>query len=125
VLPSLVLWGLANGVIQPSLFGTASAAPADALSSASAVLTTARQLGSAFGVAVLVAVLGDATTLDVADLRRGWLLVIASALVTLLTGLRKSAAGNGIESEPAPTVAGAGTSDRSTSTCAASYEIRG
>ena len=58
VLPSLLWWGMANGLIQPALFGTASAAPASDLSSASAVLAMARQLGSAFGVAILVAVLG-------------------------------------------------------------------
>ncbi len=92
VLPSLLWWGVANGLIQPALFGTASAAPASDLSSASAVLAMARQLGSAFGVAILVAVLGASTTLRAADLRRGWVLVIASAGITLLTGLRNSAA---------------------------------
>ena len=92
LLPSLLLWGMANGIIQPALFGAASAAPASDLSSASAVLTMARQLGSAFGVALLVAVLGDNATLSAPGLRRGWMLVIASAVITLLLGLRKPAA---------------------------------
>lgn len=92
VLPSLLLWGLANGLIQPALFGTASAAPAADLSSASAVLTMARQLGSAFGVALLVAVLANSAAVDTTGVRRGWMIVIASAVVTALAGLRKSAA---------------------------------
>ena len=49
-----------------------------------------RQLGSAFGVALLVAVLGETTTLTAADLCRGSMLVIASALITLLTGVRRT-----------------------------------
>jgi EmrB/QacA subfamily drug resistance transporter len=102
VLPSLLLWGMANGIIQPALFGTASAAPTSELSSASAVLTMARQLGSAFGVALLVAVLGDTTALTTADLRRGSMLVVASAVITFLTGLRQSARnGQGAEAQDA------------------------
>ncbi len=89
VLPSLVLWGVANGLIQPGLFSTASAAPTADLSSASAVLTASRQLGSAVGVAVLVAVLTTGGTLDVAGVRRGWLIVTASAVATVLVGLWK------------------------------------
>ncbi|GAB3410026.1 MFS transporter [Flindersiella endophytica] len=88
VLPSLVLWGVANGLIQPALFGTASAAAADDLSSASAVLTTARQLGSALGVALLVAMVTTGSLVGLAGLRRGWLIVLASAIVTGIVGLR-------------------------------------
>ena len=92
LLPSLLLWGLANGLMQPALFGAASAAPTSDLSSASAVLTMARQLGSALGVALLVAVLGHTTTPGAPDLRRGALIVIAAAFTTLLVGLRRTAA---------------------------------
>ena len=59
VLPSMLLWGVANAFIQPSLFASADAAPRAELASGSAVLATARQLGSALGVAIFVAVLGD------------------------------------------------------------------
>ena len=58
VLPSMLLWGVANALIQPSLFASADAAPRAELASGSAVLATARQLGSALGVAIFVAVLG-------------------------------------------------------------------
>ena len=55
----MLLWGVANALIQPSLFACADAAPQAQLASGSAVLSMGRQLGSAVGVAVLVAVLGD------------------------------------------------------------------
>ena len=58
VLPAMLLWGVANALIQPSLFACADAAPRAELASGSAVLATARQLGSALGVAIFVAVLG-------------------------------------------------------------------
>ncbi len=104
VLPSLLLWGLANGLIQPALFGSASAAPVADLSSASAVLATARQLGSALGVALLVAVLGAGTTVDAAGLRRGWVLVVVSGLVTMLVGVGRPAARRGsVTAQPART----------------------
>jgi EmrB/QacA subfamily drug resistance transporter len=88
VLPSLVLWGVANALIQPTLFATADAAPKGELASGSAVLTMARQLGSAFGVALLVAALGAQHAADLPGLRRAWALVIAAAALIALAGLR-------------------------------------
>ena len=70
VLPSMLLWGVANALIQPPLFACADAAPQAELASASAVLTTARQLGSALGVAIFVAVLGFVL---LGDALRDWL----------------------------------------------------
>jgi predicted MFS family arabinose efflux permease len=58
ILPSLVLWGVANALIQPTLFGGADAAPTADLALAAAVLAASRQLGSAFGVALLVGLVG-------------------------------------------------------------------
>jgi EmrB/QacA subfamily drug resistance transporter len=91
VLPSLLLWGLANALIQPTLFATVDAAPRAELASGSAVLTMARQLGSAFGVAVLVAVLRTEHTAGLAGLRRAWAVVIATAVLTAAAGLRGKA----------------------------------
>ncbi len=88
LLPALVLWGLANGVLQPCLFATAQTVPARHLGSGSAVLSMSRQLASALGVALLVAVVGDAT---LEGLRRGWLIVIVSGIVTAAVIARSDA----------------------------------
>ncbi|WP_394830456.1 MFS transporter [Pendulispora rubella] len=82
LLPSLLLWGIANGLLQPTLFATADAVPREELASASAVLTMARQLGSAFGVAVLVSVLGTDPGAGLGGLRRAWVVVLFTAVLT-------------------------------------------
>jgi EmrB/QacA subfamily drug resistance transporter len=88
VLPCLLLWGVANALLQPTLFATADSVPASELASGSAVLSMARQLGSAFGVALLVAVLaGDSGTPGLQRLRRVFVLVVATAAMEALAGL--------------------------------------
>src|SRR5262249_32318381 len=57
VLPAMLLWGVANALIQPALLTTADTAPRSELASGSAVLATARQVGAALGVAIFVAAL--------------------------------------------------------------------
>jgi MFS family permease len=98
VLPSMLCWGVANALLQPTLFGTADAAPAAQLSSASALLTTARQLGSAVGVALLVAMLKAAPGLD--GVRRAWLLVLGCGLLLAGQGLRAGAAQRSTPAQP-------------------------
>jgi MFS family permease len=90
LLPSMVLWGLANALVQPSLFAAAAAAPRSELASGSAVLTMSRQVGSALGVAVLVAVLGTHPARSLASFDRAWILVLAAAVLTGLAGLASS-----------------------------------
>jgi EmrB/QacA subfamily drug resistance transporter len=87
VLPSMLLWGLANGLIQPSLFAAAAAAPHSELASGSAVLAMSRQVGSALGVALLVAVLGATPARNLAGFDRAWIVVLVSAAVTGMAGL--------------------------------------
>jgi EmrB/QacA subfamily drug resistance transporter len=87
ILPSMLLWGLANALLQPSLFASAGAVPHADLASASAVLSMARQLGSALGVAVLVAVLGIGHTTSLAGFHRAWLVVLISAGMTGVSAL--------------------------------------
>jgi hypothetical protein len=83
----MLLWGIANALIQPSLFASADAAPRAQLASGSAVLAMSRQLGSAVGVAVLVAVLGNRPGGGVAGFDRAWIVVLITAAMTAAAGL--------------------------------------
>ena len=87
ILPSMLLWGLANALIQPTLFASAGAASRAELASGSAVLTTARHLGSALGVALIVAVLGSHPAADLPSLDRAWIVVLVAAAMTAAAGL--------------------------------------
>jgi EmrB/QacA subfamily drug resistance transporter len=91
VLPSMLLWGIANALIQPPLFACADAVPRTELASGSAVLSMARQLGSALGVAVLVAVLTGAVGGD----DRMALVVLVTAALTACAGLATGVRGRG------------------------------
>ena len=102
VLPSMLLWGMANALIQPSLFASADAAPQAQLASGSAVLSMARQLGSAVGVAVFVAVLGDRPAGDLTGFHRAWIVVLITAAMTAAAGL---AAGQRMDRVPQPAAA--------------------
>jgi EmrB/QacA subfamily drug resistance transporter len=87
VLPSMLLWGVANALIQPSLFASAAATPRAELASGSAVLATARQLGAALGVAIFVAVLGAHPASSLAGFDRAWIVVLITAAMTAFAGL--------------------------------------
>jgi MFS family permease len=87
VLPGMLLWGVANALIQPSLFACAGTAPRAELASASAVLATARQLGAALGVAIFVAVLGGGAATGLAGFDRAWMVVVITAAITAVAGL--------------------------------------
>jgi RimJ/RimL family protein N-acetyltransferase len=103
----MLLWGVANTLTQPPLFACADAAPQAELASASAVLTTARQLGSALGVAIFVAVLGTGPASGLAGFDHAWIVVVVTAALTALAGL---ATGGRLTHAPAAVRAGtAGT----------------
>lgn len=85
VLPTILLWGVANALIQPTLFRAADAVPRADVAAGSAVLAMARQLGSSLGVALLVVVLGS--TLSNSGFDRVWVLTIASAALTGVAGV--------------------------------------
>ena len=84
VLPTILLWGLANALIQPTLFRAADAVPRADVAAGSAVLSMARQLGSSLGVALLVVAHGS--TLTAAGFDHLSELTIASAVLTGLAG---------------------------------------
>jgi EmrB/QacA subfamily drug resistance transporter len=106
VLPSMLLWGVANAFIQPSLFASADAAPRAELASGSAVLATARQLGSALGVAILVAVLGGRPASGLAGFDRAWIVVLVTGALTACAGLATGRRPNDV-----PVAVKAGTAD--------------
>jgi hypothetical protein len=51
------------------------------------VLTTARQLGSALGVAIFVAVLGSRPAGSLAGFDRAWIVAVITAAITASAGL--------------------------------------
>jgi EmrB/QacA subfamily drug resistance transporter len=87
ILPSMVLWGIANALIQPTLFAAAADVPHADLAASAAVLTMARQLGSALGVALLVVMLGAGNADGLAGFRYAWSMVIGTAAFTGVAGL--------------------------------------
>jgi EmrB/QacA subfamily drug resistance transporter len=85
VLPTVLLWGMANALIQPTLFRAADAVPPADVAAGSGVLAMARQLGSSLGVALLVVALGSSLTNS--SFNHVWLLAVASGVFTGLVGL--------------------------------------
>jgi predicted MFS family arabinose efflux permease len=79
-LPGMILGGLGAGLTQAPLFAAASTLAADRATTGSAVLTMARQIGSAIGVAVLVALLATSHPHALALFHRGWILQAGAAL---------------------------------------------
>ncbi|WP_082566887.1 MFS transporter [Janibacter sp. Soil728] len=88
-MPGQVLSGLGVGATLP-LLGSAglAAVPGGRFATASAIASSARQLGGVFGIAVLVVVLGDPTAeTAVAAFRRGWVLSIIAFVVVAAIAL--------------------------------------
>lgn len=82
-LPGLLIGGAGSGLTQAPLFAAASTLAADRATTGSAVLNMARQVGSAVGVAVLVALLATNHPDRLALFQRGWALQAgAAALAT-------------------------------------------
>lgn len=107
-LPGMLIGGVGVGLVIPSLTGAVAATlPPARLATGIAVQTTGRQLGSALGFAILIAVLG--TPHSAADFDGGWRFMLAASLlagVALLTVGRSTAgapAGATAETLPAAT----------------------
>jgi MFS family permease len=87
-LPQMIIGGAGVGLIMPSLTAAAAASlPPARLATGIAVQITGRQIGSALGIALLVAVLGTGTT---QDFNAAWELMIVTSLAAglTLTGIR-------------------------------------
>jgi EmrB/QacA subfamily drug resistance transporter len=83
-LPGMLIGGAGVGLVNPALAGAATAQlPPTRLATGSAVLTMSRQLGSALGVALLVAVLGTPSPADVVDtFDDAWWMMVAAAFAS-------------------------------------------
>jgi MFS family permease len=104
LLPSQLIGGAGVGLVLPTLSAAATGPlPPTRFATGTAVLGMSRQLGSALGVAVLVAVLGHQASLDA--FRSGWTFVIggalAASLVLLSVGPVRIGAALDVEMAPA------------------------
>jgi EmrB/QacA subfamily drug resistance transporter len=79
-LPGLLLGGAGAGLAQAPMFAAASTLPADRATTGSAVLNMSRQVGSAVGVAILVALLASPHPDSLALFHRGWWVEIVAAV---------------------------------------------
>ena len=75
------------------------------------MLATARQLGSALGVATFVAVLGGRAAAGLAGFDRAWMVVVITAAITAVAGLATGRRRTGVPEAPvgAETARGAAT----------------
>jgi MFS family permease len=82
LLPSQLLAGTGVGLVLPSVSAAATGPlPPTRFATGTAVLGMSRQVGTALGVAVLVAVIGHPNPADAVDaFRDGWTFIIASGL---------------------------------------------
>ncbi len=100
-LPGQVLSGIGVGATLPLLASAALAAvPGGRYATASAVVSSARQLGGVLGIAVLVVILGVPTPATaVAVLRDGWMLSIIAFVVVAVASLPLGRLHSSTESE--------------------------
>jgi len=78
MLPGLVLMGVSGGLSQAPMFAAASTLDPDRATTGSAVLNMSRQIGSALGVALLVAT--TAAAAGVSGYDRAWVIQLAAGL---------------------------------------------
>jgi EmrB/QacA subfamily drug resistance transporter len=79
LFPGLFLMGVSGGLSQAPMFSAAGTLPADRATTGSAVLNMSRQVGSAIGVALLVALTAAAPSTHLFD--RAWIVQLAAGLL--------------------------------------------
>jgi EmrB/QacA subfamily drug resistance transporter len=72
ILPGMIVGGISAGLTQAPLFAAAGTLPPDRATTGSAVLNMARQVGSAFGVAVVVVIVGTGAASTLTGYHRAW-----------------------------------------------------
>ncbi len=86
MLPGSILTGFGIGLVQPVMTAVAATSvPAHRFATGGAVLNVARQIGTAIGIAVVVAILGNAPTFDRFD--AGWITLIGAAVLSAIASL--------------------------------------
>ncbi|KRE42689.1 MDR family MFS transporter/patatin-like phospholipase family protein [Knoellia sp. Soil729] len=119
-LPGQVLSGLGVGATLPLLGSLAlEAVPGGRSATASAIISSVRQVGGVLGIAILVIILGTPTPLTVVrDMRNGWLFCIICfalcAVAALFLGRIRAAEGPTpaeVVTSPSPTTAGSGDAE--------------
>jgi EmrB/QacA subfamily drug resistance transporter len=85
-LPAQILTGIGAGLTIPTLVAVALAGlPPTRFSTGTAVYSTFRQIGTAFGVALWVATLGSSSVARSSSFGAGWALIVVMAAATALT----------------------------------------
>ena len=84
LLPGMLVGGMSAGLTQAPLFAAAGTLPPNRATTGSAVLTMARQVGSAIGVAVVVVILGTAAVHPVSAFHQVWLAEAIAGLAACL-----------------------------------------
>jgi MFS family permease len=104
-LPGMLIGGMGAGLTQAPLFAAASTLAPQRATTGSAVLNMARQVGSAVGVAGLVALLASQHPDRLSLFRRGWLFEIAAAGAAALLIATRSAWSRSRAAVPEPVAA--------------------
>jgi MFS family permease len=86
-LPGMIIGGAGVGLVIPSLASAAAASlPPARFATGSAVFGMSRQIGSALGIAILIAVLGDpAPDQAVAAFQRGWTVMLGASIAAAIS----------------------------------------
>lgn len=102
LLPGLIIMGFGSGLSQAPMFAAAATLPADRATTGSAVLNMARQIGSAVGVAVLVAFTVGAGSDSVVGFKWAWAVQAATCVAATLLLLWFAKQGRLRRSDPRP-----------------------
>jgi len=86
-LPGLIIAGVGSGLTQAPLLASASTLPPHRATTGSAVLNMARQVGSALGVAIVVAIYASPSPHRLAAFQRGWVLGVIAVLLASVASL--------------------------------------
>jgi EmrB/QacA subfamily drug resistance transporter len=86
-LPGLILAGIGSGITQAPLLASAATLPPHRATTGSAVLNMARQVGSALGVAIVVALYASPSPRSLTAFQRGWVLGVVAVLLASAASL--------------------------------------